>query len=51
MPLFMMAMIGFIYPSNGTTVSNLPVALVNEDLGSHKLHNSQSNFHHGSATD
>ncbi|MCW4018090.1 MAG: ABC transporter permease [Candidatus Bathyarchaeota archaeon] len=33
MPLFMMTMIGFIYPSNGTTVSNLPVALVNEDSG------------------
>jgi ABC-2 type transport system permease protein len=33
MPLFMMAMIGFIYPSNGTTVSDLPVALLNEDSG------------------
>jgi ABC-2 type transport system permease protein len=33
MPLFMMAMIGFIYPSNGATVSDLPVALVNEDAG------------------
>lgn len=33
MPLFMMAMIGFIYPSNGTTVNDLPVALVNEDSG------------------
>jgi ABC-2 type transport system permease protein len=33
MPLFMMAMIGFIYPSNGTTINNLPVALVNEDSG------------------
>ncbi len=33
MPLFMMVMVGFIYPSNGTTVSNLPVALVNEDNG------------------
>jgi ABC-2 type transport system permease protein len=32
MPLFMMVMVGFIYPSNGT-VSNLPVALVNEDSG------------------
>ncbi len=32
MPLFMMVMVGFIYPSNGT-VSNLPVALVNEDKG------------------
>ncbi len=33
MPLFMMAMIGFIYPSNGTAVTDLPVALVNEDSG------------------
>jgi ABC-2 type transport system permease protein len=33
MPLFMMAMIGFIYPSNGTTVTDLPVALLNEDSG------------------
>ena len=33
MPLFMMVMVGFIYPSNGSTVSNLPVALVNEDHG------------------
>jgi ABC-2 type transport system permease protein len=33
MPLFMMGMVGFIYPSNGSTVSNLPIALVNEDHG------------------
>jgi len=33
MPLFMMAMIGFIYPSNTATISNLPVALVNQDQG------------------
>jgi ABC-2 type transport system permease protein len=33
MPLFMMAMIGFIYPSNGTTVTDLPIALLNEDSG------------------
>jgi ABC-2 type transport system permease protein len=33
MPLFMMVMVGFIYPSNGGTVSNLPIALVNEDAG------------------
>jgi ABC-2 type transport system permease protein len=32
MPLFMMVMVGFIYPS-GNSVSNLPVALVNEDAG------------------
>jgi ABC-2 type transport system permease protein len=32
MPLFMMAMVGFIYPT-GTTYSNLPVAFVNEDSG------------------
>jgi len=33
MPLFMMVMVGFIYPSNGSSLSNLPVALVNEDAG------------------
>jgi len=32
MPLFMMVMVGFIYPSNGT-VTGLQVGLVNEDLG------------------
>ena len=34
MPLFMMVMVGFIYPSNGT-VTNLQVGLVNEDSGFH----------------
>ena len=33
MPLFMMAMIGFIYPSSNTTISNMPVGLVNQDSG------------------
>jgi ABC-2 type transport system permease protein len=33
MPLFMMVMVGFIYPSNGSSPSNLPIALVNEDAG------------------
>jgi ABC-2 type transport system permease protein len=33
MPLFMMVMVGFIYPSNGGAPSNLPIALVNEDAG------------------
>jgi ABC-2 type transport system permease protein len=33
MPLFMMVMVGFIYPSNGNSISNLPIALVNEDAG------------------
>jgi ABC-2 type transport system permease protein len=33
MPLFMMVMVGFIYPSNGNSIHNLPVALVNEDAG------------------
>ena len=32
MPLFMMVMVGFIYPSNGG-ITNLPVAIVNEDSG------------------
>jgi len=33
MPLFMMAMVGFIYPSSTATISNLPAALVNQDQG------------------
>ncbi len=33
MPLFMMVMVGFIYPSNGVSISNLPIAVVNEDSG------------------
>ncbi|MCW4006302.1 MAG: ABC transporter permease [Candidatus Bathyarchaeota archaeon] len=33
MPLFMMVMVGFIYPSNGNTINNLPIALVNDDGG------------------
>ena len=33
MPIFMMSMVGFIYLSSGSTVSNLPIALVNEDRG------------------
>ena len=33
MPLFMMVMVGFIYPSNGGTGNNLPVGIVNEDSG------------------
>ena len=32
MPLFMMLMVGFIFPS-GTTMSNVPVALTNQDAG------------------
>ena len=36
MPLFMMVMVGFIYPSNGT-ISNLQVGLVNEDSGFHNV--------------
>jgi ABC-2 type transport system permease protein len=32
MPLFMMVMVGFIYPSNGT-ITDLKVGLVNEDSG------------------
>jgi ABC-2 type transport system permease protein len=34
MPLFMMVMIGFIYPSNNT-LSNVPVALANQDAPYH----------------
>lgn len=32
MPLFMMVMVGYIFPS-GTSISNQPVALANEDTG------------------
>jgi ABC-2 type transport system permease protein len=32
MPIFMMTMVGFIYPSNNS-LSNTPIALANEDLG------------------
>ena len=33
MPLFMMVMVGFIYPSGGASISNMPIAIVNEDAG------------------
>ena len=32
MPIFMMTMVGFIYPSE-TSLNNVPIALVNEDIG------------------
>ena len=32
MPLFMMVMVGFIYPSSGASI-NSPIAIVNEDAG------------------
>jgi len=35
MPLFMMAMIGFIYPTSTTTGNSLPVGVVNLDSGFH----------------
>jgi ABC-2 type transport system permease protein len=41
MPLFMMVMVGFIYPSNGT-VTNLKVGLVNEDSGFNNVYLSQN---------
>jgi len=33
MPLFMLAMVGFIYPTSGASASNLPLAVVNLDGG------------------
>jgi len=33
MPLFMMVMVGFIYPSNSTAPTDLPIAFVNQDIG------------------
>ncbi len=41
MPLFMMVMVGFIYPSNGT-VTDLKVGLVNDDSGFNNTFTSQS---------
>jgi ABC-2 type transport system permease protein len=35
MPLFMLALVGFIYPTSGSSASNLPVAIVNMDAGYH----------------
>ncbi len=35
MPLFMMGMVGFIYPTGSSSASNLPVAVVNMDAGFH----------------
>ena len=35
MPLFMMGMVGFIYPTGNSSASNLPVAIVNMDSGYH----------------
>ena len=32
MPVFMMSMVGFIYPSE-TSLNNVPIAMVNEDTG------------------
>jgi len=34
MPLFMMVMVGFIFPS-GTSITDTPIALVNDDVGSY----------------
>jgi ABC-2 type transport system permease protein len=36
MPLFMMVMVGYIFPS-GTSISHQPVALANEDVGNYTL--------------
>ena len=41
MPLFMMVMVGFIYPSNGT-ITDLKVGMVNEDSGLNNVFASQS---------
>ena len=40
MPLFMMVMVGFIYPSNGT-ITDLKVGVVNEDSGFDNIFASQ----------
>ncbi len=46
MPLFMMVMVGFIYPTNGT-ISNLQVGVVNEDTGFHGDTNASQGFFFG----
>jgi ABC-2 type transport system permease protein len=33
MPLFMMGMVGFIFPSNAASLNNVPIAIVNQDSG------------------
>jgi ABC-2 type transport system permease protein len=33
MPLFMMVMVGFIYPSSNTSINNMPVGVFNQDTG------------------
>ena len=33
MPLFMMGMVGFIFPSSGASMNNVPVAIINLDSG------------------
>ena len=43
MPLFMMVMVGFIYPSNGT-ITDLKVGVVNEDSGFHGDTNASQTF-------
>jgi len=35
MPLLMMVMISFIFPSSSDVLNNIPVATVNEDTGLH----------------
>jgi ABC-2 type transport system permease protein len=35
MPLFMLALVGFIYPTSGGSASNMPIAIVDLDAGYH----------------
>jgi ABC-2 type transport system permease protein len=43
MPLFMMVMVGFIYPTNGT-ISDLQIGVVNKDSGFHGDFNASQGF-------
>ncbi len=43
MPLFMMVMVGFIYPSNGT-ITDLKVGMVNEDSGFNGVYTPSQGF-------
>ena len=47
MPLFMMVMVGFIYPSNGT-ITDLQIGVVNQDAGFQRHIRAKSRFLHGS---
>ncbi len=44
MPLFMMVMVGFIYPTGGVSIKNMSIAMVNEDSGFNGSTNASQTF-------